>query len=100
MGVFTYIYGEDDPTYSQIQEGQWLNDDPYGVLHSVAAGVSGKGVGAFMLDWALENSGNVRIDTHEDNKPMQNLLIKKDFKYCGIIYLENGDPRRAFQCIK
>ena len=96
VGVFTYIYGKDDPTYLEIYEGEWLNDRPYGVLHSVAA-VSGRGAGAAALKWALEQCGNIRIDTHEDNKPMRSLLKKHGFEHCGTIYLENGDPRIAFQ---
>lgn len=94
--AFTYIYGEDDPTYGYI-EGKWLNDDHYGVLHSVASAVSGKGTGRFCIGWALERCGNVRIDTHEDNKVMQELLAKMGFSECGRIYLENGDPRIAYQ---
>mgnify|MGYP003296922186 CR=1 FL=1 len=40
---------------------------------------------------------NIRIDTHHDNVVMQRLLKKLGFQYCGIIHLENGDPRLAFQ---
>lgn len=97
LGVFTYIFGEDDPTYLYVENGQWLNDEPYGVMHSVASLTSGKGVGRFCIDWALEQSHNVRIDTHADNKTMQFLLNKMGFSHCGTIYLENGDPRMAFQ---
>lgn len=97
VGAFTYIYGEEDPTYVYVENGQWLNDDPYGVMHSVASLASGKGVGRFCIDWALGQSRNVRIDTHEDNKVMQSLLNKMGFSLCGKIYLENGDPRLAYQ---
>lgn len=97
LGAFTYIYGEEDPTYISIENGQWLNDRPYGVLHSVASAVAGKGTGKFCINWALKQCGNVRIDTHEDNKVMQSLLKKMGFTHCGTIYLENGDPRLAFQ---
>lgn len=34
-GVFTFIIG-DDPTYEVI-EGGWLNDNPYGAIHRIAA---------------------------------------------------------------
>ena len=67
------------------------------MAHRVASAGRCKGVGAFCLNWAFEQSGNLRIDTHHDNKPMQNLLNKLGFEYCGIIYLENGEPRLAFQ---
>jgi RimJ/RimL family protein N-acetyltransferase len=39
----------------------------------------------------------VRIDTHADNKVMQHVLEKRGFRRTGIIYLENGDPRIAFE---
>ena len=42
-------------------------------------------------------SGNIRIDTHKDNKIMQGLLARHGFSYCGIIYLKNGSPRLAYQ---
>ncbi len=96
LGAFTYIFGEEDPTYLYIENGQWLNEKPYGVMHSVASISSGKGVGRFCIDWVLEQSNNVRIDTHEDNKVMQSLLEKMGFVHVGTIYLENGDPRLAY----
>ena len=37
------------------------------------------------------------MDTHEDNISMQRLLEKNNFKYCGIIYLEDGNKRIAFE---
>jgi GNAT superfamily N-acetyltransferase len=97
LGAFTYIYGWEDPTYTYVENGQWVNNEPYGVMHSVASLTSGKGIGRFCINWALEQSRNVKIDTHEDNKVMQALLEKMGFSRCGTIYLENGDPRIAFQ---
>lgn len=87
----------EDPTYRHICEGQWINDRPYGVIHRIAAGGKGKGAGSFCVNWAFEQCGNVRIDTHRNNTVMQNMLKKNGFVYCGIIYLENGDERLAFQ---
>lgn len=40
---------------------------------------------------------SIKVDTHENNKPMQRLLEKLGYEYCGIIYLENGDKRVAFE---
>ena len=45
-------------------------------------------------------SGTVRkfkIDTHRDNKVMQNLLKKNGFSYCGIICLNDCSERLAYQ---
>ena len=42
---------------------------------------------------------NLRADTHRDNRIMQHILQKHGFRYCGIIYLLNGDERLAYQKI-
>jgi RimJ/RimL family protein N-acetyltransferase len=42
---------------------------------------------------------NLKIDTHRDNIPMQKVLKRNGFSECGIIYIENGDERIAFQKI-
>ena len=91
-----YFAIEEDPTYGIIYEGHWLNNNPYGVVHRIASAGIVKGAGEFCLKWALSQCGNLRIDTHEDNKVMQSLLKKIGFQYCGIIHLQNGDPRMAF----
>lgn len=91
-----YFAVEEDPTYGYI-EGAWLNNAPYGVIHRIAVGESGKGVAAECIRFAFERCGNLRIDTHEKNTPMQRCLAKNGFTRCGIIYLEDGDPRIAYQ---
>ena len=87
-----------DPTYAKI-DGAWLNDAPYGVIHRIARAKSpeAKGAGAFCLNWCFDQIPNIRIDTHRDNGPMLNMLGKLGYKYCGIIWLANGDERLAFQ---
>lgn len=93
----TFYYAEGvDPTYVKIYEGQWLNDEPYAVVHRIASAGTVKGAGSFCLNWAFEQCGNLKIDTHRDNVVMQNTLKKNGFSYCGIIYLEDGDERLAF----
>lgn len=98
LGGFCFFIGE-DPTYRRI-DGAWLSDAPYGVIHriAVAQDAHGRGVAAACFAWARRRAGgNVRIDTHEDNLPMQRALEKNGFVRCGVIYLENGDPRWAYQ---
>lgn len=95
IGVFALFTGE-DPTYQYI-EGQWCNDAPYATIHRIASDGSAKGVLPAAVDYAYSLHQNVRIDTHHDNKVMQHLLAKLGFARCGIIYLENGDPRIAYQ---
>lgn len=98
-GVFTFITG-DDPTYHIIENGAWLNDKPYGVIHRLASDGTQKGLAVFCIDWCFKKISNLRVDTHADNKVMQGILKKEGFKYCGIIYTHNGTERLAFQkCI-
>ena len=95
LGVFSYFPGP-DPTYAYIEDGSWPDEKPYGVIHRIAAGIRRKGVASFCYDYALAQCPVLRIDTHKDNVPMQNSLKKNGFTRCGIIYLENGEPRVAF----
>ena len=98
-GTFFYICGADiEPTYREIEDGDWLDDSPYGVVHRIAADGTEKGTGAFCLEWAFAQSGHLRIDTHGDNTVMQNLLRKLGFVHCGTIHVEEDDaPRLAFE---
>lgn len=89
-----------DPTYANIYSGQWLNDQPYFVIHRVASAPGVHGIMRTVLDYAFSLTDTVRIDTHEDNITMRSLLQKYGFTYCGIILLENGEPRLAYQFSK
>ena len=91
-----YFAQEEDPTYGDI-DGAWCNEKPYGVIHRIAVSGNGRGVAAECFAFALEQCDELRIDTHEDNLPMQRCLAKNGFERCGIIYLEDGDPRIAYQ---
>ncbi|MBQ0010850.1 MAG: GNAT family N-acetyltransferase [Ruminococcus sp.] len=95
VGTFCYLFGDRiDETYHVI-DGAWSADEAYGVVHRIASDGT-KGVGTFCLGWALEQNGYLRIDTHEDNQVMRNLLAKLGFRYCGVIRLPDGDPRLAY----
>lgn len=96
-----------ESTYSNI-DGSWLTEQntKYGVIHRMAVGGSYRklGVAKFIFSTCeqklKENKvASMRIDTHEDNKGMQGLLNKLGYTYCGIIYLDNGDKRLAFEKI-
>lgn len=102
IGTFYFIQGRDiEPTYRHIEDGAWLDDGPYGVVHRIAADGSEKGIGAHCLRWALEQCGHMRIDTHGDNAVMQKLLTKLGFVHCGTIYVhEDNDPRLAFEKVQ
>lgn len=97
QGVFAFIPGE-DPTYQVIQ-GAWLSSRPYCAVHRLASRGEVPGVAGLILGWCLEQCGNVRIDTHEKNRPMRRALEKAGFVLCGQITCDDGTPRLAFQKI-
>lgn len=99
IGVFYFEQGENiEPTYVNIEDGAWIGDSSYGVVHRIAGDGSVKGIGTFCLNWAYEQCGHLRIDTHTDNHVMQNLLLKLGFTHCGTIYVvEDNYPRFAYE---
>ena len=99
IGTFFFVRGSDiEPTYRKITDGAWLDDSPYGVVHRIASDGSEKGIGTFCINWAYEQSGHLRIDTHGDNIVMQNLVRKLGFVHCGTIYVEEDSaPRLAYE---
>lgn len=96
VAVFMYQKGE-DPNYARIEQGEWLNEKPYGVIHRIVSLGTVKGAASFCVNWGFEACKNLKIDTHETNFPMQNMLKKNGFSPCGIVYMEDGSPRIAFQ---
>lgn len=96
IATFYYKEGPDD-IYMRIYEGEWLNEAHYGVVHRITSDGSIRGAASFCLQWALEQCGNLKIDTHHDNIVMQHLLDKNEFKYCGVVYVEDGTERIAYQ---
>jgi len=99
VGTFFFVQGQDiEPTYRRIEDGAWQSDGPYGVVHRLAGDGSVRGIGRFCLDWAFRQCGHLRIDTHGDNRVMQNLLQGLGFVHCGTIYVEeDDDPRLAYE---
>lgn len=95
LAVFFYEQGI-DPCYVEIEDGQWLNEDPYGVIHRIAVARQGNGVAGFCIDWALRQCPNLRIDTHKNNIPMQRLLAKHGFVRCGTVYVGDHMASIAF----
>lgn len=99
IGTMALIPGP-EPTYNYI-EGIWPDDSPYYVIHRLATATPGRSIARKMLDWAFTHISQyqyntIRIDTHRDNCIMKHILTKYGFKECGVIYLENGDPRDAY----
>ena len=96
--VFFFAAGP-DPTYAFIEDGAWLAHGPYGVIHRIASAGKRKGAASECIRWAMTQCEDLRLDTHRNNIPMQSLLSKLGFTRCGIIYLEDGDPRIAYQIL-
>ena len=101
------IFEKESP-YSNISEGKWITDSDYSVIHRIAVDseLKNRGYSSKLLKKLEEVSKeklvySIKIDTHEDNKPMQRLLEKNWYVYCGIIYLDKepsiGEKRMAFE---
>ena len=85
-----------EPTYDYI-DGAWLTDEPYGVIHRMASYPEEHGIFAAIIDFAAARFAHLRIDTHRDNRIMQHLIEKHGFTYCGVIWLEDGTDRLAYE---
>lgn len=96
QAVFLFFVGTDE-TYLKIENGSWLSDAPYGVIHRVAAGAGVHGVVGKVVAYCFEQIPHLRMDTHADNKVMQRRLEKNGFEKCGIIYVRDGSPRIAYE---
>lgn len=99
VATFAFLPGP-DATYAQIEGEGWHGEGEYYVLHRVASNGSVHGVTAAMFAFVKARARMLRIDTHEHNLPMQGAIVKAGFLRAGIIHLENGDPRVAFDWIR
>ena len=95
VGTFAFIAGP-DVTYAHIEEGAWNFDAPYHVIHRVASNGKTHGVAKACFEFCQQRADALRIDTHEDNIPMQNAIRKYGFARAGVIYVSDGTPRIAF----
>ena len=106
--IGTFVLIEDgEPTYDTIYGGDWKtgnDNNSYLAIHRVAVSVRmrGKGISTAILNYAERRARalgrvSLRIDTHEGNVVMRRMLEKHGFLFCGVIYLENGDPRVAYE---
>lgn len=97
VGAFALIYGE-DKTYLEI-DGKWLNDEPYATLHRVASSGKARGIMSEIIKFSEEKYENLRIDTHKNNHKMLDKIRENGFTYCGVIKIDDGSSREAFQKI-
>lgn len=98
------ILFEEDEFYKDIYEGKWISNDKYAVVHRIAVAMNNKGEGIAsdilkQVEKFCIKKGvySIKIDTHEENKSMQRLLVKNGFEYCGIIYVRDKSKRVAFE---
>ena len=75
---------------------------------AVDTDIKNKGIATKILEFSekicLEQKIlSIKTDTHENNEPMKKLLEKNGFRYCGVIYLndgiEAGEKRIAYEKI-
>ncbi|MBR2989987.1 MAG: GNAT family N-acetyltransferase [Solobacterium sp.] len=92
-----------DPNYTVIDNGAWLNDHPYGVIHRIAVKADRKGQGLakqffrFAETLAAEHGiHDLRGDTHELNQSMRRLFTSMGYTECGTVYMVDGAPRVAY----
>lgn len=96
-GVFALIPGE-DPTYRVIEGGSWRSQSHYCTIHRVAGDGSG-GIFAAAVAYGLKGCSHLRVDTHEDNLPMQKAILAAGFQPRGTIFLTDGSPRIAYDLV-
>ncbi|MDO5028482.1 MAG: GNAT family N-acetyltransferase [Bacillota bacterium] len=99
VGCFALVYGE-DPTYQEIYQGQWSADLPYWTIHRLGSDGLTCGVGQACFAFAKEQGPYLRVDTHQENTAMIKAIKRAGFKNCGIIFVEDGSPRIAFDFLK
>ena len=85
LAQFALCPGE-DPNYKKI-EGAWLDDDTYVTIHRIASSGLVRHAARECITWVLKHYGNVRVDTHPNNKAMQHVLETAGFARCGLIQL-------------
>lgn len=87
-----------EPTYAYIEGGQWLDDStPYGTLHRLCSDGSTHGMAEAAFNFCEEHCTTMRADTHQLNHIMLHILQQRGYSRCGVVYMEDGSPREAYQ---
>ncbi len=94
-----------DPNYEI--DNFWSNNETYVSIHRLAVDkvYLNSGIAYDLVKHCIDTTDtfNVRIDTHENNKPMIGLINKLNFTYKGVIALKEIDEdnlRNAYELIK
>jgi GNAT superfamily N-acetyltransferase len=101
--IASLIYNN-EPSYDKIYDGRWLSNGDFIAVHrmAVAEKFRKKGIASQLLkeiekQAVIKNIPSFKIDTHEGNIPMRRTLERNGFKYCGRIFLRDGNPRVAYE---
>lgn len=105
VGISAILF-DDDKNYKIIKNGKWLTNGRYATIHRIATDTEykNKGIASNIIKFTEQlcrqnNIRSIRIDTHVENIAMRSLIEKNDFKYCGIVNVEDGTQRLAFEKI-
>lgn len=103
VGTLVLLFDE-EPTYTSLREGSWLQDGPYATLHRVVIRDQYRGKKLakklFFESYRVairQGVQYIRVDTHVDNQPMRSLIEQEGFTYCGKITVAGGDERLAYE---
>lgn len=101
VAAYGAVIFDPEPAYAAL-EGQWLDEEPYVVVHRLAVAEEDLNRGlATQFIVSTENLArsrgvkSFRVDTNFDNLPMQRVLEKLGFTYCGQV-MYHGSPRIAY----
>lgn len=101
-GYVAVITGE-DPVYTKIESGQWLNQSTnYVAIHRFALSHTYRGqklaqrfVTAILTYFFDKDVVDFRIDTHPENMPMQAVIKGNGFVKRGIVYIDEGHAKHV-----
>lgn len=101
VGFFVLQFAE-DRGYDTVYEGEWIYKGMnYASIHRTAISnqARGKGLAHLMFETCEnearnKNKSSIRIDTHEDNKRMERVILREGYEYCGYILLERSNDKR------
>lgn len=99
------VYVGHEPTYDMIYNGEWGSDARIcGLIHRIAVSPDARRRGTASAFVALcaqlsreAGLSVLRCDTHRDNLPMRRTLEKNGFVLRGVILLQSGAQRVAYE---
>lgn len=96
LGAFVFFVGTEE-NYSAI-DGMWMTENrAYGIIHRVASSGTRRGFLHTVVDYCAQFADDLRIDTHRDNAPMRGALTAIGFRPCGVVIVDDGTERIAFE---